>query len=99
MSKRNKIIAVVAGVVVLGIVGFLLFSGQSTPSGSAISADGTSAGPTTEAEQNFINLTAELNPISFDTSIFSDPRFTTLVDLHTVIVPEPVGRTDPFAPI
>jgi hypothetical protein len=51
------------------------------------------------AEQQFLNLAAELQPISFDTSLFSDPRFANLVDLTVPITPEPQGRTDPFAPI
>ncbi len=38
-------------------------------------------------------------PASFDTKIFSDPRFSMLVDLTTQIAPEAAGRTDPFAVI
>lgn len=36
-------------------------------------------------------------PSSFDTKIFSDPRFNVLVDLTTQIAPEAAGRIDPFA--
>jgi len=38
-------------------------------------------------------------PGSFDTKIFSDPRFGMLVDLTTQIAPEAAGRVDPFAVI
>lgn len=44
-------------------------------------------------------LVSKLQPISFDTSIFSDPRFNALVDLSTPIFPETPGRLDPFAPL
>jgi hypothetical protein len=46
-----------------------------------------------------VNLVGTLDPIAFDTTIFSDPRFNALVDLKTAIVDEPIGRPDPFAPI
>lgn len=56
-------------------------------------------GPDNRAQTEFQALVGELAPISFDTGIFSDPRFNALVDLTTPIAPEPVGRLDPFAVI
>jgi hypothetical protein len=47
----------------------------------------------------FQTLASELESISFDTRIFSEPNFMALIDLTTPIIPETVGRTDPFAPI
>ena len=49
-------------------------------------------------ETEFKALINEL-PTSFDTGIFTDPRFNALVDLSTKIAPEPSGRLDPFAPV
>ncbi len=95
MSTRTKIIVgVVAGVVVLAAVYLLFFNSNSNT--SAVSSGGA---PASTAEVAFLNLASKAGPISFDTSIFSDPRFTSLVDIHTVIVPDPQGRTDPFAPV
>ena len=54
---------------------------------------------TNEAQMHFQTLIGELQSISFDTTIFSDPRFNALVDLTTPVSPEPIGRPDPFAPI
>jgi hypothetical protein len=51
------------------------------------------------AQAQFQSLASQLDPITFDTSIFSDPAFTSLVDLTTPITPEEKGRLDPFAPI
>jgi len=51
------------------------------------------------AQAQFETLTGQLDPISFDLTIFSDPRFNALVDLATPVMPEPVGHADPFAPI
>jgi flagellar basal body-associated protein FliL len=50
-----------------------------------------------QAQTQFETLVGKLQPISFNTAIFSDPRFMVLVDLATPITPEPSGRLDPFA--
>jgi hypothetical protein len=59
----------------------------------------TSSSSDNAAEQQFQSLVSQLQPISFNTSIFSDPRFMALVDLSTSITPEASGRLDPFAPV
>ncbi len=51
------------------------------------------------AQIQFQTLVTELEPISFDTSVFSDPRFIALRDITTSIAPEQPGRADPFAPV
>lgn len=55
--------------------------------------------PVSQAQAKFETLVSELQPISFNTSIFSDPRFNALVDITTTVSPEPSGRPDPLAPI
>ncbi len=50
-----------------------------------------------EAQLQFKILVSELQPISFNTDIFSDARFMSLADLTTPISPEQSGRLDPFA--
>lgn len=52
-----------------------------------------------QSQLQFQILVSELQPISFNTGIFSDPRFLALVDLTTPITPEASGRPDPFAPV
>ncbi len=47
----------------------------------------------------FQRLVTELQSVSFDTGVLSDPRFVALVDLTIQSTPETTGRTDPFAPI
>ncbi len=59
----------------------------------------TSAPSGNTAQTQFQMLVSQLQPISFDTSIFSDPKFTSLVDLTMPVAPESSGRTDPFAPV
>jgi flagellar basal body-associated protein FliL len=90
MSKQTKIIIVALGIVVILGAVYVTFFNTSSDS---------SAAPASQAEVTFLNLASQLNPIVFDTSILSDPRFTSLVDIHTSVVPEVTGRTDPFASI
>jgi len=56
-------------------------------------------GSENQAQTRFQSLVVELTQVSFDTSIFSDPRFNALVDLTTPVAQEPTGRLDPFAVI
>ena len=59
----------------------------------------TNTATSTAAQVQFQALANELGPITFDTSIFSDPRFEALVSFTASITPEQAGRNDPFAPI
>lgn len=52
-----------------------------------------------QAQSRFQTLLSELQPVSFNTNIFSEPRFMALVDLATPVAPETIGRLDPFAPV
>lgn len=52
-----------------------------------------------QAQTQFQMLVSQLQPVSFDTTIFSDPRFMALTDLATPVLPESAGRLDPFASI
>lgn len=93
--SRTTITYIAIGIVVLGIIAYFLMGRTSDL--PTISVSGVA--PTSEAQATFISLAAQLEPISFDGRILSDPRFTALQDIHTSIVPETQGRTDPFAPL
>lgn len=91
---KNKNLLIGIGVILLAVVVYLVFFNNST------SADlTTTTSPSSAAELYFVNLAGELGTISFNTKVFSDPRFSALVDIKTEIVPEVSGRSDPFAPI
>ncbi|MCI0597790.1 hypothetical protein L0Y34_01835 [Candidatus Parcubacteria bacterium] len=92
--SRTTVILIILGLLVLSAAGYLLLNQGELQSG--VTLDTPAA---TSAEQTFIALTAQLDPVSFDTSILSDSRFAALVDMRTIIVPEPTGRPDPFAPL
>lgn len=90
----KTILMIIAGIVVLGGIYWYFFTGTATD--VPLSADTTSSNP---AQAQFETLVGELTPVSFDTSLLTDPRFAALVDIGTPVVPESSGRIDPFAPL
>lgn len=93
--SKNTTILIASGIVVLGLVAYFLWMRPATE--DTITVGGTGAAG--EAQATFLTLAAQLDPVGFDSAILQDPRFTTLVDIKTVIVPETSGRNDPFAPL
>lgn len=92
--SKNTSILIAGGIVVLGLVAYFVWM---QPEEESVSV--ASYGPAGEAQATFLTLAAQLEPVGFDASVLSDPRFTKLIDIKTVIVPENGGRTDPFAPL
>lgn len=92
--NKNTIILIILGLLLLGAAGYLLFGKGG--SGDTVTIE---SGPTSAVEQTFINLTAQISPVSFDTSILQNAHFNALVNLETAIVEEDSGRIDPFAPL
>lgn len=90
--NQKVIVAIVTVLIGLMIPAYFLISGGNASTDVVVASI-----PNSDAEVVFVNLASQLVPLSYDTSILSDPRFTSLVDLHTAILPEQKGRRDPFA--
>lgn len=91
--KSNTVILIIATILVAAGAYWYFFTGTGNePPLTAISTEN-------QAQTRFQTLVSELQPVSFDTSFFSDPRFMALVDLATPVAPETAGRLDPFAPV
>lgn len=59
-----------------------------------------SGSPTEDtADRDLVETLLTLRAITLSGTIFADPAFRTLQDFGTTIVPEPVGRPNPFAPL
>ncbi len=97
--SQNTIVIIAFGLIVAAAVGYLLFEKPSVSTTTSTDTTTTSTGPASGAEATFVNLVSQLDSVTFDTSILSDPRFTGLQDIHTAILPEASGRPDPFAPL
>ena len=91
--NSNTIIIIVVALIVAAGAYWYFFTGTGNQPPVSVSTSKS------QAQTRFQVLANELQPISFNTGIFSDPRFSALVDLATPISPESTGRSDPFAPI
>ncbi|HQU07697.1 MAG: hypothetical protein B7X04_01765 [Parcubacteria group bacterium 21-54-25] len=96
MNKDSSLTpAVIAFIVVVAMVGgyvYMQSAGSTAPPLTASSTASSTAG-------QFEQTAGQLSSISFSVSLFSDPRFTVLQDITTPITQEPIGRTNPFAPL
>lgn len=91
MNKNIVIIVVIALVASAGAYWvFFMNTGNDAPI--------TAVPAASQTQIQFETLRSKL-PTSLDTSLFSDSRFKTLVDITQPIQPEPAGRLDPLAPI
>ena len=94
---HNKI--AVAGLVIVVAVGAWYFLGgdSGTPEEGLVTETFTS--PASEADRDLVATLLELRSVSLDGAVFSDPIFRSLKDFGSEIIPEPVGRPNPFAPL
>lgn len=89
----NKLtIGIITFVVVAG--GWYMLSGNSSSAPTLTTASAIGASP---SEQNLVTTLLALHAVKLDGTILQDPAFMSLKDFSTQIIPEPVGRMDPFA--
>ena len=91
--KSNTIILIVASLLLFAAAYWFFFTGTGNEPPLSTGE------PVSQAQVQFEILIGALEPITFDTRIFSDARFTALVDLTTPVSPESFGRIDPLAPL
>lgn len=94
LFTHNKIAVVVVAILVAGGSWFALTQ-QSEPVSLLSTQTVADNGPDGELVATLLALRA----VKLDGTIFTDPAFTSLQDFSTQIVPEPIGRPNPFAPL
>lgn len=92
LFARHKILVVLGGV---GLAIGIWYSLSSSSSDTILSSDGGNAGP----GQDVVDTLRQLEAVKLDGAVLSDPSFGALKDFSTQIIPEPVGRPNPFAPL
>ncbi|MCI0619678.1 hypothetical protein L0Y40_01430 [Candidatus Wolfebacteria bacterium] len=92
--KQHKTAITILVLVILIFVAYGVFSGSGDED-VLVSED--AAAPTVGGD--LIVLLGRLQSLSLDSTVFSNPIFRNLVDFGVELVPEPVGRSNPFAPI
>ena len=97
MNKKNQIIIVIL-VAVVGFIAFTYLKGNSNDnSGSSIVAEQRVA--EFAGAREILSLLNRMAKVKLDDSIFNDNSFKSLKDTTVVLVGQPVGRNNPFAPL
>ncbi len=94
LFSKNFIIVIVLAALV-GIVGWYVLRGNTGSAPLLV----TERPVSNEAERDLVATLLQLRAVTLEGAIFSDPAFHSLIDYGIEIVPEPVGRTNPFAPL
>jgi hypothetical protein len=91
---KNILFAVVLAAILW--LGYKLFFSADEEQLSALNANVLSEA--SRDTQEFLRTLQQLRDIKLNQEIFNDARFQTFADHRQAIVPEPVGRRNPFAP-
>ncbi len=94
--KKYQSIITVAVVVFIAFVIYTVFFTSNDDGASLTVSEGEVASP---AEEELVQLLLQLRSITLDTALLEDGNFQSLQDFSQVIVEEPIGRTNPFAPL
>lgn len=95
-TSRNLLIAVAIILAVVAAGYFYLTRDTVSDSDLLIGAPVESSGG---VEGDLLTALQQLRTITLDSKIFEDPVFRSFVDFSTTLVPQPAGRTNPFAPL
>ncbi|MEK7098321.1 MAG: hypothetical protein AAB908_00305 [Patescibacteria group bacterium] len=90
---KNKMVLLVLGGILLA--GFVWYS-FLRDSGAPVLLQ---AQPASAVDSDVVTILLQLRAVSLSGTIFTDPAFMSLQDFGSEIVPEPVGRPNPFAPL
>lgn len=95
LIKNNLLIIVLVAV---AIMFFAWFGMSDTVSNSNLLVAERSE-DISAADQEILKLLLDMRSIQLDSGIFENPAFSSLRDFGKNIVPEPVGRENPFIPL
>lgn len=98
-SAQNRIlVGVVLSFVIILVVWFSVSSvaSEQTPSSSLLTAQALQGSGASGVDADVVATLLQLRAITLSGTIFSDPSFSNLVDFGTEIMPEPIGRENPF---
>lgn len=102
IQQHKLIFAVLVGVVVIGV--WYGMTSEGTPASDSLvvveDLSGLGGSPSENlVERDVVESLLTLRAITLQDKILNDPAFMLLQDFSTNIVPEPVGRANPFAPL
>lgn len=89
---RHKVVIALVAVLLIGFIWY----GSSDESSSPLTTEDTDAN---NPGREIVTKLLALQVVTLTGTIFSDPAFRGLKDFSTQIIPEEMGRPDPFAPL
>lgn len=100
MSKKNKVMLVVL-LVILAFFGYrFMFKKDASSGKSDLAVDaGAEASGQSAIGRDLIVTISKLKSLNLDDSLFKDPIFNNLSDFSIPLIPQEVGRSNPFSPI
>ncbi len=96
---QHKLILVIVAAVIAVIIWYGLSQSSAPAASSSLVTTQPIAGSTDAGTADLVSTLLALRSVTLSVTIFSDSSFQSLKDFTTAIVPEPVGRSDPFAPL
>ncbi len=97
MPKLSKNKILIIGLLVVAAVGYYLFKPDAAPEDPLVTSQSGITGSIGQELVIELNRLKALQNINDD--IFKDPTFVSLQDFTQVVIPQPLGRNNPFAPI
>jgi hypothetical protein len=94
LLKNKFVVIALAGIVLASVVWYSFMRDDSTE--LLATEDLTEA---TSVDSDVVGVLLQLRAVSLSGTIFTDPAFQALQDFGSEIIPEPVGRPNPFAPL
>ncbi len=91
---KNILFAIIAAIILW--FGYQMFFASNDVT---LSSDTRAISQASRDTQDFLRALQQLRGLQLDNTLFTDPRFQSFIDYRQAIVPEPVGRPNPFAPI
>ena len=98
MSNLLKNLLIALAIAILLWIGYNFFlKGEAD---DVLSSTGSSLNAQAQFEtQALLAKSQKLSSFKIDGAILNDPRFVSLTNFRINLVPEPVGRPNPFAPV
>lgn len=97
IRSNLKNILIVGVLLIAAFYGYSYFFGGSSNTGSLQVS--VPAAVDNSVGKDLLLVLADLRTLKLDDSIFSNPEFRSLKNFRVDLSPEPVGRTNPFAPL
>ncbi len=94
--NKYKNIVFLIGLALFAFVLFSLFLGSGSGSSTLIREQ---SAQTSVTERELLSTLLELKNITLNEAIFEGETFKSLEDFSQELVPEPVGRQNPFSPL